>query len=207
MKISRLPLNILLVGTIIIIGFFAYRKFTKPKDNIPPYKTEKPQKKKIQQNVNTTGILEIKEILKIAADDRQLIRVIAYTIKTNNAEEEQFFEALENAGFEVKTKDLQVFIDGTKKGDWDVGLTVDAITLAGQLDSVVLISGDGDYVPLVEYLRISKGCMVQVVSFSKTTSVKLVEAADDYFDLCIDPKRFLIHFNDSKVNSKKTVRR
>lgn len=142
--------------------------------------------------------VNFKEILKVAADERQLIRAIAYAVKGNNAEEEQFFGALENAGFEVKTKDLQVFVDGTKKADWDVGLTVDAITLAGQLDSVVLVSGDGDYVPLVEYLRVSKGCMVQVVSFGKTTSVRLIEAADDYLDLSADPKRFLIRLNDHK---------
>ncbi|MFA4871685.1 MAG: NYN domain-containing protein [Patescibacteria group bacterium] len=136
--------------------------------------------------------INFKEILKAVTDGRQLIRAIAYVIKSHSAEEEHFFDALIKSGFELKSKDLQIFMDGTKKADWDVGLAVDAITLADRLDSIILLSGDGDYVPLIEYLRVNKGCMVEVAAFGKTTSTKLIEAADDFLDLSSDKGKFLI---------------
>jgi len=64
--------------------------------------------------------VNFKNVLLSATSDRKLIRAIAYGIKTVEANEEKFFEALEKSGFEVKTKDLQIFPDGSKKGDWDV---------------------------------------------------------------------------------------
>src|SRR4030042_2833138 len=91
------------------------------------------------------------KILEEVVGDRKLIRAIAYGIKTIERQEEKFFEALEKQGFEVKTKDLQIFPGGAKKGDWDVGITVDAIKLSQSLDVIVLVSGDGDYLHLVEY--------------------------------------------------------
>jgi uncharacterized LabA/DUF88 family protein len=72
-----------------------------------------------------------------------------------------------------KTKDLQVFAGGAKKGDWDVGLAVDAIKMAPRLDAVIIASGDGDYIPLVEYLQTMT--QVEVISFGKSTSMKLKE--------------------------------
>jgi len=136
--------------------------------------------------------INFKELIKATTADRQLIRAIAYGVKANSKDEETFFDALDKSGFEVKTKDLQVFADGMKKADWDVGLAVDAISLADRLDSVVIISGDGDYVPLVNYLKINKGCMVEVAAFGKTTSSKLIESVDDFIDLAADQRRFLI---------------
>lgn len=135
--------------------------------------------------------INFKEILKAVTDDRQLIRAIAYAVKSNNIDEESFFDALDKSGFEVKIKDLQVFVGGAKKADWDIGLAMDAITMADRLDTIILVSGDGDYVPLVQYLQTNKGCMVEVAAFSKTASAKLIETADDYLDLSND-KKFLI---------------
>ena len=99
---------------------------------------------------------------------------------------------MEKLGFEIKEKDLQIFPGGMKKADWDVGLAVDAIKLADKLDVIAIISGDGDYVPLVEYLKINKGCRVEIIAFGESTSSKLVEAADEFTDLSQDKKRFLI---------------
>ena len=73
-----------------------------------------------------------------------------------------------------------------------MGLAVDTIKLADKLDVVIIISGDGDYVPLVEYLKINKGCRVEVIAFGESTSAKLIEAADEFTDLSEDKKRFLI---------------
>jgi uncharacterized LabA/DUF88 family protein len=123
------------------------------------------------------------ELLKTAVGDRQLVRALAYVVKGGESEEEQsFFDALHKSGFELKMKDLQVFAGGAKKADWDVGLAVDAIGMSKQLDVVVLISGDGDFVPLVQYLQFL-GLIVEVVSFGRSTSLKLKETTNNFIDL------------------------
>ncbi len=136
--------------------------------------------------------VNFKEILKTAVAGRQLIRAIAYVIRSNSVEEQSFFEALSKQGFELKMKDLQIFAGGAKKGDVDVDLSVDAIKAADKLDSVIIVSGDGDYVPLVIFLRENKGCRVEVIAFGETTSAKLVEQTDDFVDLGSDLTTYLI---------------
>lgn len=130
-----------------------------------------------------SGRVNFKEVLRAAVSGRKLIRVIAYVIKTESGEEKSFFEALNKLGIEMKVKDLQVFPGGIKKGDWDVGLAVDAVKLSNLLDAIVLVTGDGDFVPLVEYLKFNRGLQVEVMAFERSTSGKLVEAADIFVDL------------------------
>jgi len=131
-------------------------------------------------------------IVKEAVADRKLIRAIAYVVKTETQEEKPFFDALYNLGIETREKDLQIFNTGFKKADWDVGLAVDAIRLAPSLDAVVLVSGDGDYLPLVEYLQKSSGKQVEVLAFGETSSGKLIEEADNFIDLSKNKTKFLI---------------
>jgi len=147
-------------------------------------------------NVNFANILEE------AVGGRKLIRAIAYVIKSQVVEEEQFFDILNRQGFEVKMKDLQVFLGGAKKGDWDVGMSVDTIKIADRIDSVVLVTGDGDFVPLVTFLRENKGCMVEVMAFSQSASSKLIEVADDFIDLSKDPNKYLLHKKKRKSKKK-----
>jgi len=123
---------------------------------------------------------------------RKLIRAQAYVITSEAGDEQSFFEALGKAGIETKTKDLQVFSSGAKKADWDVGLAVDALTVAPKVDTVILIAGDGDFVPLVDALKIQYACQVEVVSFGRSTSSKLREVADEFIDLDEDYKKYLI---------------
>ena len=130
-------------------------------------------------------------VLKDAVAGRKLVRAVAYVITTEAGDEKNFFEALTKLGIETKTKDLQVFHTGTKKGDWDVGLTVDAIKMSPRLDSVIIVSGDGDFIPLVEYLQ-TNGVQVEVVSFGKSTSSKLREVVDDFLDLSENPRKYLM---------------
>lgn len=130
-------------------------------------------------------------VLKDAVAGRKLVRAVAYVITTEAGDEKNFFEALLKLGIETKTKDLQIFPGGAKKGDWDVGITVDAIKMSPRLDCVVIVSGDGDYVPLVEYLQ-TIGVQVEVLSFGKSTSGKLREAVDDFVDLSDNPKKYLM---------------
>lgn len=136
--------------------------------------------------------VNFQEILKQAVAGRKLIRATAYAIRTETEEENPFFEALTQQGFEVRMKDLQIFAGGAKKADWDVGLAIDAIKLADKLDVLVIISGDGDFLPLVSYLQNNKGCLVEVMGFSKTTSSKLIDECDDFIDLGKN-KNFLIN--------------
>ncbi len=131
------------------------------------------------------------KILEYAVADRQLIRSTAYVIKAEAPEEAKFFEALEGQGFELKMKDLQVFAGGAKKGDWDIGIAIDAISMAQKLDVVVLVTGDGDFVPLIQYLQFL-GVRVEVMSFGSTTSAKLIEQADDFNNLEDELSKFLI---------------
>lgn len=134
-------------------------------------------------------------VVKEALSGRILIRAIAYVITTETGEEQGFFEALTKIGIETKTKDLQVFYGGAKKADWDVGIAVDAIKMASKLDVVVIAAGDGDFIPLVEYLKM-QGCQVEVIAFGKSSSGKLREEADDFIDMCDDPKKYLIGYRD-----------
>jgi uncharacterized LabA/DUF88 family protein len=135
--------------------------------------------------------VNFKEILIKAVAGRKLIRATAYVIRTENKDEMAFFEALSQQGFEVKMKDLQIFAGGAKKGDWDVGITIDAIKLADKLDVLILVSGDGDYLPAMSYLQNNKGCLVEIMAFHQTASNKLIEEADDFVDLSSN-KKFLI---------------
>ena len=130
------------------------------------------------------------EILKAAVAGRQLIRAIGYVIRTESGEEQPFFEALSKIGIELKVKDLQIFPGGMKKADWDVGIAVDAIKLGDKLDVIVLVSGDGDYLPLVSYLQNTKGCLVEVMAFRQTASSKLIEESDDFTNLS-DSRKYL----------------
>ncbi|MBI2655551.1 NYN domain-containing protein, partial [Candidatus Woesearchaeota archaeon] len=90
-------------------------------------------------------------------------------------------------------KDLQIFPGGAKKGDWDIGLAMDTIELAPKLDTIVIVSGDGDYVPLVRHLRHALGCRIEVVAFGKSCSGALKDECDSFIDMETDRKRYLIY--------------
>jgi uncharacterized LabA/DUF88 family protein len=136
--------------------------------------------------------VNFRAILKEAMKGRNLIRAIAYVIKADVKDEANFFEALKNLGYQVREKDLQVFPGGARKGDWDIGIAMDMIELAPKLDTVILVSGDGDFVPLVRHVKHALGCYAEVMAFGKSSSQKLVEEADHFFDLDSDPQKFLI---------------
>jgi uncharacterized LabA/DUF88 family protein len=131
------------------------------------------------------------EILKAAVSGRRLLRAISYVIKTDIKEESVFHDALKKIGIEVKQKNLQVFQGGAKKGDWDIGIAMDAVRLSPKVDTVVLVSGDGDFKDLIQYLK-SHGCRAEVIGFGKTTSKHLLEVCDDYLDLSSNPRKFLV---------------
>ncbi|MEK7553081.1 MAG: NYN domain-containing protein [Patescibacteria group bacterium] len=149
-----------------------------------------------------------KELIKALIANRQLIRAIGYVVKSEQSAisgeasrsegarlapggEAAFFEALEKAGIELRMKDLQIFAGGMKKADWDVGMAVDAIRMANSLDTVILVTGDGDFIPLVEYLKWGLGREVEVAAFGRSASAKLKETADFFIDLDRTPRVIL----------------
>lgn len=131
------------------------------------------------------------EILKEAVGERHLVRAFAYVIKAEQEDESGFFSALQDRGFELRAKDLLTFHGGNKKGDWDVGLAMDAVRMVQKVDVVVLVSGDGDFVELLRYLK-AHGCKGEVMAFGSSASSALRAEADAVYDLSQDTKRFLL---------------
>lgn len=135
--------------------------------------------------------VNFREILKSAVSQRSLIRVFAYVVRTKTREEKPFFEALTKLGIETRVRDLQEFYGGLKKADWDVGITVDAIRIAPSVDTIVLASGDGDFIQLVEYLK-NQGKRVEIIAFERSASARLKEIADEFIDLEKNPEKYLL---------------
>jgi len=146
-----------------------------------------------------------KELISYLLSGRKLIRAMAYVVQTEGVagmeeaseqaaknkttkSESSFFDALKQAGIELRMKDIQVYPGGFKKADWDVGMAIDAVRMSDSLDAVILVTGDGDFVPLVQYLRWGKGKEVEVCGFSRTTNSKLKEVGDEFIVLEDIPK-------------------
>ncbi len=145
--------------------------------------------------------VDFNKVVEKAVSKRNSIRAFAYVIKTKTGEEKSFFDALSSLGIETRVKDLQEFYGGLKKGDWDVGITVDAIRMSSGVDVIVLVTGDGDFEPLVEYLK-NKGKRVEVIAFERSASLKLKEAADEFINLEDNTKKFLLERKSSHKKSK-----
>jgi len=135
--------------------------------------------------------VNFKTILKTAVSDRKLIRAFAYVIESDTKKEKEFFKVLGQLGYEVRSKPLQIFHGGAKKGDWDVGLTIDVVRVLPMLDVVVLVSGDGDYMELLDYVR-GHGRRTEVIAFKQTTSSRLIAEADEFIDLSKNKRKYLI---------------
>jgi len=124
-------------------------------------------------------------LLREVVGTRQLVRAIAYVLQKPDVNQSAFREALTRYGYEVKVKELKLYPDqeargGTgAKGSWQVGLTIDALMLAPRLDTIALVTGDGEYTPLVECLR-ARGCRVDVVSFERSAAGDLARAASRF---------------------------
>ncbi len=137
------------------------------------------------RNIDYTALLDE------TVSGRELTRAIAYVIRADADEEESFFDALTDIGFETRIKNLRTFADGSKKADWDVGISLDAVTLANHVDTIALCTGDGDFTRLVRHLQ-HEGVRVEVYCFENSTAESLVEAADEFVDMSADTDRFLL---------------
>ncbi len=152
-----------------------------------------------------------KELIRALVANRKLIRAMAYVVKTESIlaaattvtgkSESSFFDALKQSGIELRMKDIQVFPGGEKKADWDVGMAIDAVRMSDFLDVIILVTGDGDFVPLVDYVKWGKGRQVEVCAFSRSTNAKLREVADEFIALEDIPK-VLMRKGNLRVNRR-----
>ena len=126
--------------------------------------------------------LEFSKLLNTLVRGRALTRALAYIVERPGMEQEKFVEVLRRNGFEVRKKLLIERSDGSQKGDWDLGIALDAIALADRVDVVILVTGDGDFVALVHYLH-SRGLRVEVASFPETTALELIRCCNHYHRL------------------------
>jgi len=129
-----------------------------------------------QAKVNFATLLE--DITK----GRELIRALAYVVQSPDIDQTGFLTALKGIGYEIRSKELRKRADGSAKGDWDMGLAIDAISMQERLDVICIVSGDGDFVDLVNMLR-ANGVKVEVYSFPGSTSDLIIEAATEYSPL------------------------
>lgn len=128
------------------------------------------------------GKINYDHLLEATSRRRKVVRALAYAVKTPEIDQNKFIKLLYELGFEVRMKDLKIRTDGTAKGDWDMGLAIDAISLVEKVDCVIIVSGDGDYVPLVEHLK-ARGVRVEVYSFRSNTAQELINSATEYFEM------------------------
>ena len=147
------------------------------------------------------------KILEVALQDRILVRAIAYVIKSESEQEQPFFESLKKRGLELRIKELQTFLDGNKKGDWDVGIAMDVMRLASKLDVVCLVSGDGDFAELLKHVK-SLGCKAEALAFGQSSSILLREEAEQFTDLSELTKDILMKqpANRGKSSPQKTIK-
>jgi len=126
--------------------------------------------------------LDFAKLMMKAVRGRQLIRAVCYVVTNPDVDQENFIEMLKSNGYEIKSKALRMRADGSTKGDWDMGIAIDAISMAEKLDIVVLVSGDGDFTDLVYHLK-SRGVFVEAISFRNSTNEDLIRAVDAYIPI------------------------
>ena len=115
--------------------------------------------------------------------ERQLFKAIAYAIDKGDVKQIKFQKILENIGFEIKLKPFIRRTDGSRKGDWDVGITIDILDYVKESDVIVLASGDGDFDILVNKIVKDFKTPVEVYGVQELTAYSLVESATKFIPI------------------------
>jgi len=126
--------------------------------------------------------VDFAKLMEMCLNGRSLVRAVAYIVQTPDIDQSSFINVLASIGFEIKSKDLRKRPDGTAKGDWDMGIAIDTIAMSERIDVMVLVSGDGDFVDLINMLK-SRGVITEVLSFPNNTAEDLKKAATVYIPL------------------------
>lgn len=122
------------------------------------------------------------KLLDLIVGPRQLLCAYAYIVQIPEIKQGNFISLLEHNGYTIRSKDLRLRGDGSAKGDWDVGIAVDVVSMLRSLDVVVLASGDGDFCPLAELIK-QQQKRIEVVAFEHNTSMDLQAMADQFFPI------------------------
>ena len=122
------------------------------------------------------------KLLDLIVGPRYLMGAYAYVVQIPEIDQAPFLSLLEHNGYTIKSKDLRLRGDGSAKGDWDVGIAVDVVSMLGSLDVVILASGDGDFCPLAELIK-HQDKRFEVVAFEHNTSMDLQQIADQFFPI------------------------
>jgi uncharacterized LabA/DUF88 family protein len=136
-----------------------------------------------QANLAATAAVSFKRKVNFAAlldrlkAGRRLIRAVAFVVDNGGTFFDSFCDTLRKSGWELRIKRPKVFADGTTKADWDMGIAMEAIAIADEADAMVLVSGDGDFAPLLKQLR-RRGLRVEVAAYPEGLALELVNAAD-----------------------------
>jgi uncharacterized LabA/DUF88 family protein len=126
--------------------------------------------------------LDYENMLDTIVGGRRLIKALAYIVESSEIDQSGFISVLEKKGYQVRRKELKSFFDGTAKGDWDMGIAIDIIEMAGLLDVVALVSGDGDFVSLVRLIK-KIGPKVELYAFGHNLSSELRETSDQFIEI------------------------
>ncbi len=141
--------------------------------------------------------LNYSKLLDYIARGRDLVRSVAYVVQTPEIDQSNFLTMLRSNGYEVRSKELKQRPDGSCKGDWDMGLALDALSMAERLDVVAIVSGDGDFVDLVTFLK-ARGVRVEIYSFPYSTAEDLRATATEFYqmgpEIVMNPTRAFSNF-------------
>ena len=121
--------------------------------------------------------LDFEKLLKVVVGKRRLIRAMAYVVQSPEVDQTGFISMLQQKGYEIRQKDLRLRSDGSAKGDWDMGMAIDIMELVDRLDVVALVTGDRDFVSLLNFVK-TIGPRVEVISFLHNTARDLIQSTD-----------------------------
>jgi len=182
-----------------------------PEDNVPEIKSMAPEEPPISDKEQRVGVfvdvqnmyysarltrkakINYEALLDHLQNDRYLVRAVAYLLNKESVDQKAFIGALKAIGYDVRVKYLKMregdTDDRPAKGDWKVEMPLEIYSIAARLDAVVLVTGNGDYAPLLEYLR-KLGVRVEVAGFEGNTSAELIKLADEFIPI---PDDVLVH--------------
>ena len=126
--------------------------------------------------------LDYIKLLDLIVGPRNLVAAYAYVVQIPEINQAGFLSLLEHNGYTIKSKDLRMRGDGSAKGDWDVGIAIDIVSMLDALDIVILASGDGDFCALAELIK-QHGKRIEVAAFEHNTSMDLQRIADQFFPI------------------------
>jgi len=122
------------------------------------------------------------KLLRLITGTRNLIKAYAYIVQPPEGDVKPFATSLERIGYIVKTKDVRTRANGSAKANWDMGIALDILGILDRVDTIVLASGDGDFVPLIDFIK-GKNKRVEIFAFPDNTAYDLKEKADRFAPL------------------------